>query len=165
MVASMIMLGVMAVPLNAKACADHAAEVLEALEAPHGVVLSGQLSRYDPAHRNVVDPPAHEAGPPAAGQPLSAGAGHGQSIDESAPDPFSKRFPTPRAAAPRDQILLDQANRSLSRSVFEMPGLMSDTQRADPRRTGVLEWSSPLPASADDFAKRLRERDGDPATR
>jgi hypothetical protein len=115
-VASLIVLVVMAVPLNAKACDDHAAP-------------------------------------------------RGQSIDEGAPDPFRKRFPPPRAANPRDQILVDQADRSMSRSVFELPGLMSDTQRADPRRTGRLEWMSPLPSPPDEFGRRLRERDGDPATR
>ena len=116
MMGSVIVLVVMTVPLNAKACADHVAP-------------------------------------------------HGQSIDESAPDPFSKRFSPPRSAAPRDQILIDQANRSMSRSVFELPGLMSDAQRADPRRTGRLEWTSPLPPTPDALGRRLRERDGDPATR
>jgi hypothetical protein len=112
----MIVLVVMAVPLNAKACDDPAAP-------------------------------------------------RGQSIDESAPDPFSKRFPPPRAADFRDPILVDQARRSMSRSVFELPGLMSEAQRADPRRTGRLEWTSPLPSTPDELGRRLRERDGDPATR
>lgn len=155
MAASAIVLVVMAVLPGAKACAEPAAAASEA----HHDIRPGPLSRYDPAHRNIVDPPE----PGAARQPPSPG--RAQSIDESAPDPFGKRFPPPRAGAPREQLLVDQANRSLSRSVFEMPGLMSDTQRADPRRTGRLEWTSPLPSAPDDLGRRLRERAAGPATR
>lgn len=139
MTASMIVIVVMTVPLNTKACADHAAP-----------------SRYDPAHHNVPELEGSRRSPP----PVRA-----QSVDERSPDPFDKRFPPPRAADLREQPLVDQASRSMSRSIFEMPSLMSDTQRDDPRRTGRLEWTSPLPPAPENFGKRLRERDGDPDTR
>ncbi|CAB3778938.1 hypothetical protein [Pararobbsia alpina] len=163
-VASMIALVVMTVPLNAKACADHAGVSPEThLNVPPDQPSSGlhaetNTSRYDPAYRNVFDPPELEdsrRSPP----PVRA-----RSIDENSPNPFGKRFPPPRAADPREQPLLDHANRSMSRSIFEMPGQMSDTQRDDPRRTGRLEWTSPLPLAPDPLGKRLRERDGDPDT-
>jgi hypothetical protein len=36
-----------------------------------------------------------------------------------------------------------------SNAIFDLPGQMSDAQRADPRRTGELTWTWP-PASDDE---------------
>lgn len=162
MAAAMIALAMMNVPFDAKACADHAASASGSSSAmPHARDdTSGSRGSYrDPLHDNIAHPPRSAD----AGSALPAA--RAQSIDEAAPDPFHKRFAPPRAADSRDQILLDGASRSMSQSVFDLPGQMNDEQRNDPRRTGRLEWTSPSPANPEGFAERLRERDGDPATR
>jgi hypothetical protein len=167
--ASMIALAMMNMPFDAKACADHAAASSEASRTPgtYSVIPRAKdddasrsdNSHRDPAHDNIAHPPQSRD----AGSALPSV--RAQSIDEAAPDPFHKRFAPPRAVDPSDQVLLDGAGRSMSQSVFDLPGLMSDEQRNDPRRTGRLEWTSPAPALPEGLAERLRERDGDPATR
>lgn len=163
MAASMIALAMMNMPFDAKACADHAAassgtySVIQ--RAKDDDVSRSDSSYRDPAHDNIAHPPrSRDAG--SASPSVRA-----QSIDEAVPDPFRKRFVPPRAVDPSDQVLLDDASRSMSQSVFDLPGLMSDDQRNDPRRTGRLEWTSPAPALPEGLAERLRERDGDPDTR
>jgi hypothetical protein len=149
----------MAAPLDSKACADHAAAAsspgaLRNVQPPKPV-----SSPFNPAHRNITDPPARREAEPAP---------RAQSIDESAPDPFRKSFPPARTADPRAQPLTDDVNQSMHRSIFDMPGLMNDAQRDDPRRTGKFQSPPPHqpPAlDAETLGERLRQRDGAPDMR
>ncbi|MEJ0003179.1 MAG: hypothetical protein WDN30_05605 [Pararobbsia sp.] len=118
---------------------------------------AANASRFDPAHRNVSEPPT--PGDAQRAPPIRA-----QSIYDSSVDPFIKQFPRTRKPGHiGDTLETERTEGGALRSVFEMPGQMREGERDDPRRTGELHWVSPPPSDAAAFGERLQERVRDPA--